>query len=99
GEHYFRYFKNRKKPKGIERYAFNNSSPTFLLFPKSEYENLLQQKEHQELLDYVSYIDPLSAFYELLKINRIKFHEQTKITKQYYIIYHILIHFHLFTNY
>src|SRR5699024_12667303 len=82
GEHYFRYFNNRKKPKGIERYAFNNSSPTVLLFPKSEDENLLQPTEHQELLDYVSYIDPLSAFYELLKINDISFHEKSHITQQ-----------------
>src|SRR5699024_11839282 len=50
-------------------------------------ENLLQQKEHQELLDYVSYIDPLSAFYELLKINGIKFHEQSPITQQYWFDY------------
>src|SRR5699024_5241873 len=60
GKHYFRYFKNRKKPKGIERYSFNKNSPTFLLFPKSEYEYLLEQKEHQKLLDSVSYLDPLS---------------------------------------
>lgn len=87
GDHYFRYFKNRKKPTGIERYAFNKSSPTFLLFPKSEYENLLQQKEHQELLDSISYNDSLSAFYELLKINGIKFHEKSPITQQYWFNY------------
>lgn len=87
GEHSFRYFKYRKKPTGIERYAFNKNSPTFLLFPKSEYENLLQQKEHQELLDSISYSDPLSAFYELLKINRIKFHENSPITQQYWFNY------------
>ncbi|MDQ0298696.1 hypothetical protein J2S78_001104 [Salibacterium salarium] len=87
GDHYFRYFKNRKKPTGIERYAFNKSSPTFLLFPKSEYEILLQKKEHQELLDSISYNEPLSAFYELLKINGIKFHEKSSITQQYWFNY------------
>jgi len=87
GEHYFRYFKNRKKPTGIERYAFDIGSPTFLLFPKSEYEKLLKQKEHQELLDSISYNDPLSAFYELLEINGIEFHEKSPITQQYWFDY------------
>ncbi|RST76211.1 hypothetical protein D4T97_005375 [Siminovitchia acidinfaciens] len=87
GEHYFRYFKNRKKPTGIERYAFNTDSPTFLLFPKSEYEKLLKQKQHQELLDSISYNDPLSAYYELLKINNIKFHEKSPITQRYWFDY------------
>lgn len=87
GEHYFKHFKKSKKPKGIERYSFNKDSRTFLLFPKTEYEYLLKQKEHQKQLDLVSYDDPLSAFYELLEINSINFHVKSTITQQYWFEY------------
>ncbi|RID83276.1 hypothetical protein [Mesobacillus zeae] len=87
GEHYTRYFTSKKKPTGIERYAFNVDSPTFLIFPKSEYEVLLKQKQHQEILDSISYHDPLSAFNELLKIYNIKFHEKSSVTQQYWFDY------------
>ena len=87
GEHYFRYFENKRKPKGIERYAFGKNARIFFLFPKSEYKKLLQQKENQEPIDTISYHDPLSAFYELLEINDIRFHKQSVITQKYWFDY------------
>lgn len=87
GESSIRYFNSGKKPTGIERYAFNVDSPTFLIFSKSEYEKLLKQKQHQDKLGSISYNDSLLAFNELLKINSIKFHGKSSITQKYWFDY------------
>lgn len=88
GEHYFKHFNHRKYPTGIERYVdFNVDSPILLLFLKSEYENFLKLKQHQELIDSISYNDPVSDFYELLEINNFVFGKKSLITQQYWFEY------------
>lgn len=87
GEHFIKSFTDKLFPTGIQRYSFPDFSTINLLLSRDEYEVHINNKSKNDLVNSISYSNPITAFTELISIKKIKFSENCSKTQKYWIGY------------
>lgn len=84
GKDSYKFFQNKKKPIGIERFSFNKYSNISYLYKKKDFEKISKKVEINSVIDTISFDDHKRAFFQLITLQRVKFPTTTPLSAEYW---------------